>query len=334
MTWWRSAGGVEALKALVAGLPPDFPGALLVVLHVPHDAPSALPAILDRAGPLPARHAVDGEELRPGRVYVAPADRHLLVIGGRIRLSHGPSENGHRPAIDPLFRSAARAYGRRVVAVVLSGSRDDGAAGLQTVAAHGGLTVVQDPADALFPSMPAAALARATPDHVLPAAKIGGLLTGITAMSLPDPTPADDRPDPQLDLEVAMSDLADVTTADLPVAPAGYGCPSCGGSLHELGHEPLPRFRCRVGHAWSPESLLDEQAVATEGALWMALRALEEKAALSRRMADGHSGGHVSDRYDRSAREAEKAGRLIRRLIDELGSPPVEEPGPAPAEQR
>ena len=316
-----SAGGVEALRALVAGLPPDFPGAVLVVLHVPRDAASALPAILDRAGPLPARPARDGDELRRGHIYIAPADRHLLILDGRLRLSRGPTENGHRPAIDPLFRSAARAYGHRVVGVVLSGSRDDGAAGLAAIAAHGGATVVQDPLDALFPSMPAAAMVRTTPDHVVPAAKLGGLLGEITAMSLPDPEPGDVQPDPQLDSEVAMSDFAGLTTEDLPAAPAGYGCPSCGGSLYELGHEPLPRFRCRVGHAWSPDSLLGEQALATEGALWMALRALEEKAALSRRIAGGRTGGAFGDRYRRSAQDAEEAARLIRALIDRMGTP-------------
>jgi two-component system, chemotaxis family, protein-glutamate methylesterase/glutaminase len=315
-----SAGGVEALRALVAGLPEDYSGAVLVVLHVPRDAPSALPAILTRSGPLPAATATDSEALGTGRIYVAPNDHHLLVLDGRIRLTRGPAENGHRPAIDPLFRSVARSFGRRAIGVVLSGSRDDGAAGLGTIAARGGATLVQDPADALYPWMPRAAIAHTHPDTIAPAAKLGGLIAGITAMDLPDaPPPADDS---LLDAELAMSDLAPVTTDDLAVSAAGYGCPTCGGSLFQIVERPVPRYRCRVGHAWSPESLLEEQAIALEGALWMALRALEEKSALSRRMAQSQNPRHAASgaRFLDMAEDAEAAGDTIRRLIGQLGS--------------
>jgi two-component system chemotaxis response regulator CheB len=316
-----SAGGVEALRSLVGGLPPDYPGSMLVVLHLPRDAPSALPAILTRSGPLPARTAADGEELIPGRIYVAPNDHHMILLDGHIRLTRGPAENGHRPAIDPLFRSVARAYGRRAIGVVLSGSRDDGTAGLGTIASRGGTTVVQDPADALYPWMPRSAMEHLTPDHVLPAVKLGGLLAELTALELPKRSSPDD--DPLLDAEVAMSGLAPITTEDLPVSPAGYGCPACGGSLFELGGDnKIPRFRCRVGHAWSPESLLEEQAIALEGALWMALRALEEKSALSRRMADERFRQNTPTglRFRAIADDAEAAGATLRRLVAELGS--------------
>jgi two-component system chemotaxis response regulator CheB len=310
------------LRALVGGLPTDYPGALLIVLHVPRDAPSALSSILDRSGPLPARPAADGEELRYGHIYVAPTDHHLLVLDGHLRLARGPAENGHRPAIDPLFRSVARSYGPRAIGVVLSGSRDDGAAGLAGIAARGGTTIVQDPSDALYPWMPRAALARlGAADHVVPAAKIGGLIAEITAMDLP--SPARDRDtDPMLDAEVAMSDLAPITTDELRTPAAGYGCPSCGGSLFEMEDRPVPRYRCRVGHAWSPESLLDEQAVALEGALWVALRALEEKTALTRRMAATDRPYHSSTgaRFQHIADDAEAAGTIIRGLIDRLGA--------------
>jgi two-component system chemotaxis response regulator CheB len=320
-----SAGGVESLRALVAGLPPDFPGAVLVVLHLPRDAPSALPTILNRSGPLPAATAVEDEHLRPGRIYVAPNDHHLLLLDGHLRLSHGPAENGHRPAIDPLFRSVARAVGPRGIGVVLSGSRDDGAAGLASIVARGGAAVVQDPADALYPSMPLAALAQAPTEHVAPAAKLGGLLAEMTAMALPDDPhlPADRL----LDKEVAMSDLAAVTSDEF-APPAGFGCPACGGGLFQINDGPVPRYRCRVGHAWSPETLLDEQAIALEGALWMALRALEEKSELSRRMAANgtHRRAGTGDRFDSIAADADAAGATIRRLIARLGSMPERDP--------
>ena len=315
-----SAGGVEALRGFVAGLPADYPGSVLVVLHVPRDGPSALPRILSRSGPLPATSAVDGEKLRYGHIYVAPNDHHLLVLDGRIRLTRGPSENGHRPAIDPLFRSVARVFGQRAIGVVLSGSRDDGAAGLTSIAGRGGTTVVQDPDDALYPWMPRAAISHVTPDHIVPVAKMGGLIAGITAMDLPE-RPARPR-DHLLEAEVAISELGPTTAEQLDATPSGFGCPSCGGSLFQLGDRPVPRYRCRVGHAWSPESLLDEQAVALEGALWMALRALEEKSALSRRMASSATQGiSVSRaRFQDMARDAETAGATIRRLIERLGA--------------
>jgi two-component system chemotaxis response regulator CheB len=324
-----SAGGVEALRALVAGLPPDFPGAVLVVLHLPRDAASALPTILDRSGPLPAAAAVDGEQLLPGRIYVAPNDHHLLLLDGHVRLSHGPAENGHRPAIDPLFRSVARAAGPRGIGVVLSGSRDDGAAGLASVVARGGTAVAQDPADALYASMPLAALAQAPTEHVAPAAKLGGLLAELTSMALPDdPKMPADR---LLDSEVAMSDLASITTDEF-APPAGFGCPTCGGGLFQINEGPVPRYRCRVGHAWSPETLLDEQAIALEGALWMALRALEEKSELSRRMAanSAHRRAGTGMRFENIATDADTAGETIRRLIARLGSMPGHGPDTPP----
>jgi two-component system, chemotaxis family, protein-glutamate methylesterase/glutaminase len=180
-----SAGGVEALQALVAGLPKDLQAVVLVVLHIPRQAPSALPSILSRAGPLPAVAATDGMPARAGTIYVAPADHHLLICDGLLKLSLGPTENGHRPAIDPLFRSAAVAFGAGAIGVVLSGARDDGAAGLAEIVKRGGQAVVQDPNEASHRSMPASALEHVATAHVLPAAKIGTLLGELVGEGAP-----------------------------------------------------------------------------------------------------------------------------------------------------
>jgi two-component system chemotaxis response regulator CheB len=189
-----SAGGVEALRAFVSGLPVELPAPVVVVLHIPRSAPSALPAILTRAGPLTATSAQHGAALRAGVIYTAPADHHVLVVEGRVHLSVGPAENGHRPAIDPLFRSAAVAYGPQAVGVVLSGTRDDGTAGLAAIAACGGTALVQDPGDALFAAMPASALGHVPDARAYPAAKIGGEIAELFADTgvMPEDPPADD----------------------------------------------------------------------------------------------------------------------------------------------
>ncbi|GIJ44542.1 chemotaxis protein CheB [Virgisporangium aliadipatigenens] len=327
-----SAGGIEAIQSLVAGLPVDLPAAVLVVLHVPRSGPSALPHILNRSGPLPARHALDGEPLLPGRIYVAPPDRHLLAVEGHARLTRGPAENGHRPAVDPLFRSVAFDRGAGTVAVVLSGSRDDGTAGAVVLAEAGGTVIVQDPEEALHPSMPRSVIGH-VPDALvhtaaeLPSAVVSAVRLAAKrcaaaefAAGKADPFPADDA----LAMETAIAELQDMTSAELPGTPAGFACPTCHGGLFELAGEPSPRYRCWVGHAWSPQSLLDELGAAFEGALWMALRSLEEKAALARRMSDnakerGFTG--AAARYVEKGEDAENAGALIRELIRRMDAP-------------
>ena len=319
-----SAGGVEALRSIVAGLPADLDAAVLVVLHIPPTGPSALPRILDRAGPLPARHAVDGEPLLPQRIYVAPPDHHLLVLDGKVRLSRGPTENGHRPAVDPLFRSAAQASGPRTVAVVLSGSRDDGTAGAAVVAGRGGRVLVQDPDDALHPSMPRSAIEYVAVHRTGTAAALGPAVAE-AVRELADGAAPEDDPSTDDDLiarETAMADMQDLTTADLSADPAGLACPSCHGALFLLPGEPDPRYRCWVGHAWSPQSLLEEQGAAFEGALWMALRSLEEKISLARRLdaaAQRRGRSAAAGRFRQVGDEATHAAHLIRALIRRLG---------------
>lgn len=321
-----SAGGVEALRALVQGLTAEFDAAICVVLHIPRFGVSALPQILDRCGPLPAQPAADGATLLPGMIYVAPPDAHLLIDDGRMRLSRGPAENGHRPAIDPLFRSAARGWGASAIGVVLSGSRDDGTDGLTAIVRSGGAALVQDPAEALYPSMPARAAERVPSARPLTAARMGPVvaqlvrhLDGLTPAHLFEQT----RRAARDETEDAMIMLGELTADEGVMAgqPAGFGCPSCHGALFQVAGAG-PRFRCLVGHSWSGAGLLDEQSGALEGALWMALRSLKEKAALGREMAGSatdRGSGAIAARYSEMSRDAEHASNLIRKLIEQIG---------------
>jgi two-component system, chemotaxis family, protein-glutamate methylesterase/glutaminase len=279
-----SAGGVEALRSIVADLPGDLPAAIFVVLHVPAVAYSVLPAILQRAGDLPAVHAEDEAEIERGYIYVAPPDHHLLIQPGFMRVNRGPKENGYRPAIDPMLRTAALTYGSRVVGVILSGVLDDGTAGLAAIKSHGGRALVQDPADALYPMMPQSAIEAAEPDLVLPTKEIAAELARLAL----EPVPATMLPtgDPLLDDEQFIE--VDRAASDRPQAgaPSGFVCPDCGGALWESEDElGLWRFRCRTGHGYSVETLLAGQTETVETALWAALRGLEERAAMARRMA-------------------------------------------------
>ncbi|HEY4574512.1 MAG TPA: chemotaxis protein CheB, partial [Thermoanaerobaculia bacterium] len=304
-----SAGGVQALSEVMDGLPPNLPAAVFVVLHVAPHGHSALPAILSRLGCLPASHPVDGEEIQPGRVYVAPPDRHLEIEGSHVQLSRKASENGHRPAVDVLFRTAARSFGPRVVGVVLTGNLDDGTAGLAAIKRCGGKAVVQDPREADYPSMPESAIANVAVDHVLP---LGDVAAMIRRLVYEPPAPADYRqeePDP-------MSERDD-EDGSLTGDPSGLTCPACGGALFEKPGESPVHFRCRTGHAYSPESLAASQTETLDAALWAALRSLEETAALARRMekrARGRDHPAAGQRYQQRARDADQHAALLRTM--------------------
>jgi len=312
-----SAGGVEALTELVRGLPAGFPAALLVVVHFPADGTSMLPLILARRGPLPAVHAEDGTKIRPGTIYVAPPDRHLLVDGGRMRLSRGPRENNHRPAADVLFRSAALAAGPRVVAVVLSGTLEDGAAGLSVVRRRGGVTVAQHPDDALYAGMPRAAIDAGVVDHVLPVSEIPPLLVRLAQTPAAEGTPVDAPLD---DFEAAIAEMREeaIFPPELPGKPAGLTCPECLGSLYEIRDGELVRYRCRVGHAFGNDTLLAEQGKKVERALWTALQVLNERAALSRRTAErmeGRGSRQVAARFRALADEADEQAAVVSDVL-------------------
>jgi two-component system chemotaxis response regulator CheB len=315
-----SAGGVEALTNLVGSLPADLPASVFVVLHLPATGSSALPDILTRHGPLPASHAKDGEPIEQRRIYVAPPDYHLLLRAGHVHLARGPRENGHRPAVDPLFRSAAREYATRVVGVVLSGALDDGTAGLLAVKSRGGVAIVQHPEDALYPGMPHNAIEHVEVDHVLPAAGIAETLARLTGEPVPEPAgPVPDEMKAEVELEGFSMEAIE---GGNPGRPSGFSCPDCNGVLWEIQDGGLVRFRCRVGHAWSPESLLTQQSESLEAALWVALRTLEERAALASRLAEpARRRGHriTATRFEEQAEEAQQAARLVRRVLLDRG---------------
>jgi two-component system chemotaxis response regulator CheB len=313
-----SAGGIEALQTVLGGLSPDFDAPVLVVLHMAAGGGSALSGILDRAGPLRAKAAVDGEELTSGRVYVCVADQHLLVGEGHLHVRRGPRENGHRPAADPLFRSAALYYGPRAIGVVMSGNLSDGTAGLLAIRRQGGVAVVQDPADALYPGMPVSALEYVGADHVLPAEEIGPLLNRLVKETVP--AAATPEAPEHMRQEVAMMEDEDAgLSGDHPGEPSPWPCPDCNGVLWQIDEGNMVRFRCRVGHAWSADDLLNVQGSAIENALWMALRSLEDRAALSRTLAERALAGGRSisaNRFRSESDDYEESVRILRELLN------------------
>lgn len=313
-----SAGGVEALIQVVKGLPVDLPAAIFMVLHITPYGKSVLPSVLSRAGWMPAVHPRDYETIQMGRIYVAPPDYHLLVKPGYVRLTRGAKENGHRPAVDPLFRTAAAAYGHHVVGVVLSGTRDDGSLGMLEIKNAGGITIVQDPSDAAYPGMPRSAMERVEVDHVLPLKDIATRLQQLVHDPVEGakgsaPGNADEIP-----TDVAELEGEELVAMERSGLPSGFICPDCGGSLWEMEQKGLLHFRCRVGHAWSPDSLLEEQAVELEEALWTALRALEEHSALAQRVAKSarsRSNEPVATRFERQLVDLQRRAVVIRRLL-------------------
>jgi two-component system, chemotaxis family, protein-glutamate methylesterase/glutaminase len=305
-----SAGGVQALTELVKHLPADLPATVLVVLHL-GPGRSALPEILNRAGALPASHPQHGEPLRRGHIYAAPPERHLTVRDGTLHLLKGPKENGHRPAIDVLFRSAARSRRQRVMGVVLSGNLDDGTAGLLAIKKYGGVAVVQDPQEADYPSMPLSALRSIKIDHVLPVAEIADLIVRHANAPIVPVEAPESKEDPVHDEKLGEA-------GEEEGVPSGFTCPDCGGALWEWKDGELARFRCRTGHAFSPESLVDAQEEALEAALWASLRALEERASMARRIARRMHNTHLdaaATRYETEANAADHHATLLRGIL-------------------
>lgn len=304
-----SAGGIEALRQLVAGLPADFPAAIAVVMHTSPQSPGVLHDILTRSGPLPAVSPKGPERLRPGYIYVAPPDFHMLVEPGRIDVTKGPKENRFRPAIDPLFRSAAQVYGPNTIGVVLTGKLDDGAAGLWAIKQLGGVAVVQDPDDALFPAMPQNALQSVNDvDHVVPLPEIPALLARLTAR--PAEEASYDVPR-HMEIEVKVAKQEDPLKAGIKEIgePSSFACPECHGVLMQLAEGSRIRFRCHTGHAYSAESLLADIREQIEVQLWNAIRAMQEGDLLMRAMAEHVEQVHASSDSSTLRERAEQLQR-------------------------
>jgi two-component system chemotaxis response regulator CheB len=309
-----STGALEGIRTILSGLRPGFPAAIFVAVHTAPEGPGLMPEILGRAGSLPVSFPQDCDRLTPGQVYVAPPDRHLLVKRDHVRVTRGPRENRFRPAVDPLFRTASAAHGNRVIGILLSGGLDDGVVGLGLIRNHGGVTIVQDPDEALAPGMPEAAMQHLPVDHVLSSREIAPLLWELTR-----------EPVPSLEVEMAdePQDIAEVGGhlihhAKDVGAPSPFTCPDCGGTLWQYQDGGLMQFQCHVGHRYSGDSLVSAQDDHLDQALWSGLRALEESAELRRRMAR-HARNRgmeaIATTYDEHAQESELRANVIRRVL-------------------
>ena len=315
-----SAGGVEALRGLLSQFPVPISATLLVVLHVPAAGGKVLPSILGRAGLLPASAAADGEVPLPGHVYVAPPDCHMLLVGDKIRLSQGPRHNGHRPAADPLFISAALSGGPHAIAVVLSGTLDDGAAGAAAIERRGGLVVIQDPGESAYDGMPRAAMAATHRAKVLRLPELAALIDAESRR----PVQGQETflPDPDLDRQLSVCLEPVPRPAAEPSPWSGVTCPECGGPLRQEDASVPVRFECQAGHGWSPESLVAAQAAGIERALWAAVLRLEERSRLHQVLA-----GTAEDQgypisasgFRASALSARSSARKIRKLLESPG---------------
>ncbi|MBD1864636.1 MULTISPECIES: chemotaxis protein CheB [Trichocoleus] len=316
-----SAGGLKALSKIVGNLPADLNAVIFIVQHIAPDKPSLLPSILEDVCDFPVTHPQDGEKFQKGRIYIAPPDHHLLVYQGQMRVVRGPQENRFRPAIDALFRSAARAYGPRVVGVVLTGYLDDGTVGLQAVKKRGGVAIVQDPHEAQYSSMPNSALRYASVDHCLCLAEIAELLVSLTK----EPA-AEEKTYPvtqEIEFESNIAEQQMNTQQFLEnVEKIGqrttYSCPECNGSIWQIGDGDLLRFRCHIGHAFTANIFLSEQTKNIENTLWSAVRALEEKVTLSRQMAQRMKNinlSTVATKYENNAQKIDEEVSALRNLI-------------------
>ncbi|MBB4381752.1 two-component system chemotaxis response regulator CheB [Bradyrhizobium sp. CIR48] len=319
-----SAGATQPLKQILSRLPADLPAAIFIVLHIPAQGIGILSTVASSAGPLPVRQAENGMKIEPGRIYLAAPDHHLLLAEDRVMLGRGPRENMVRPAIDALFRSAALHHGPRVIGVLLSGLLSDGAAGLNAIKRCGGMTVVQDPSDAISDEMPLRAMEATTVDLCVPGAGMGDVLSELAREQagavLPIP------PEIRLEVQIAAGERIGSDNLVAMADPVALTCPACGGVLSEVTEARPMRFRCQVGHAYTADALAKEQEGRVDEALRVALRIIEERAELVHRMAsDGRRSGRaaVAEMYEARAAEYREYADMIRRVVLKSLDPPA-----------
>ncbi len=322
-----SAGGVEALMSLVPQLPENLDAAICIVVHFPPQSPSLLPQLLSRRSKMSVSAATDGAELESGHVYVAPPDWHLLIDGRVCRLSHGPREHGYRPSIDALFRTAGDAFGPNAVGVVLSGSLDDGSAGLRHIRLRGGVCVVQDPDDATFPGMPMNALTRVEVDRIVTIKEMGqslvDMVTGLKESSVASvhhyvPHNSGDDEEPLREANIDVPDPDDEVFEKSLNRRLVLRCPDCGGVLQETVEDGFAGFRCRVGHNFSLLTLLEGQGMALEQELWSAFNGLLERIDICRRIqsqALEEDQLEMAHEYTRKVNDAKEAADVLREFL-------------------
>ena len=313
-----SAGGIEALRVLVSGIPETFPAPICIVIHTSPESPGVLAEILNRLTPLSVSQACDGQRLEAGHIYVAPPDRHLIIEPGRVRVTKGPREHRFRPSIDPMFRSAAQVFGPNAIGIVLTGNLDDGVAGLSTIKKLGGTAIVQDPSEALFSSMPLQAMTNVNVDHVVPLTHIPRLLVELTSGLPVDVEPQ--RVPRHIEVEVNIAKEQNPRDAGLEQVgkPSPYACPECHGVLLEIDDDGRLRFRCHTGHAYSLESLLAAINDGIENAMSTAMRSIEEGSLLMKDIATQLKRRNRSDESARLMNASDRAkqqAEAIRQLI-------------------
>jgi two-component system, chemotaxis family, protein-glutamate methylesterase/glutaminase len=310
-----SAGGFEAFKKIIHALPPDFDASIFIVWHMSPDIRSVLPQVLNQQNSILAAHPYNHEKIKPNRIYVAPPDHHMLIEDGEVLITHGPKENRFRPAVDPLFRSAAYAYGNRVIGIVLSGALDDGTAGLWTVKHYAGIAIVQDPMDAEVPSMPENAMREVQIDYCVGLSELPQLLVRLVKEPLPenDDVMKDKQTKKEIDIAAEENALAAVMEFG-QLTP--YTCPECHGVLLRLRNANIARYRCHTGHAYSADALMAALTEKVEDGLYNAIRGMDEAIMLL-----NHMGDHFAEvnqpkaaaLYFKKAKEAEARSQWVRK---------------------
>ena len=315
-----STGGFAAIKQLVAALPPDLDATIFIAWHMSPDMTGILPQVLNQLTTLPATNAVDNEHIEINHIYVAVPDKHLLLEPGVVRVTRGPKENRFRPAVDPLFRSAAASYGARVIGIVLSGGLDDGTAGLWTIKSRGGLAIVQEPAEAEAPSMPASALAAVAVDYCVPIADMAPLLVRLTAETVTETSEVamEEQQKTNLEVRIAAAErgLEPGTLTFGQLTP--YTCPDCYGVLSAISDGDIIRYRCHTGHAHSADSLLATITEKIENTLWSAIRGVEESISLLNDLGDHHAEKNqpkLAAMYFKKAQEAAVRADMVRQTV-------------------